>query len=886
MLKSNESLRNLRGVGLIDAQLLEARMLLSSLQIAREYQEPQFCLNRATHLCQLAQIAPTSQLKFDAVAQHALAKTLWDQGEVSTPIQMLRLLSSRTDLPDQDVSVSLVEILADLVSEQFASSDFLLKVGQSYKISEARLEKPDDIIRNYLFPAIKALNGKAEGTEAGRIFHSFATFCDRQLQNPDDLDEFARIENLRNRKEQEVLDLEKMVQKESGKQRDQMKAQYSKAKTWFKLDDEEYKRLRANREGFIQQALKNYLLALRACDAYTNDVLRFLALWLDQCDSPAANTTVEKYLPSVPSGKFAPLMNQLSSRVLDRDDNFQRLLFDLLFRICSDHPFHSLYQLFATSKSKGARGDEVATSRFTAATKIAEHVLKKGPNGALWVAVHNSSIAFVRLANERLSEKKVKAGSKVPLRDIGSGVKLEQTIDEAHTKIPPPTMKIELRADRDYSGIPTLVRFDSHFSVASGVSAPKIVTALASDGSRHKMLLKGGNDDLRQDSIMEQVFEQVSNLLKDHRETRQRKLGIRTYKVIPLTPNAGIIEFVKDTIPLHEYLLPAHQRYFPKDFKHTRCRKEISDAQSKPLAQRIQAYRNVCDHFHPVMRFFFMEHFPDPDKWFQKRLAYSRSTAAISILGHVLGLGDRHGHNILLDEQTGEVVHIDLGVAFEAGRVLPVPEVVPFRLTRDLVDGMGLTGVEGVFRRCCNFTLEALRHDQYSIMTILDVLRYDPLYSWSISPLRLAKMQLDQEAAAAAAAAPTDTNTDTNVTEGKAPVAEIPSKASAVSVVSGILGRKKNINEPSEADRALTVVAKKLGKSLSVDATVNELIQQATDEKNLACLYCGCELSRSPLIQCYIYFYRLHIIPVSYPSLFYTLLTPKQLQGPHMLEKG
>src|SRR5947207_8606108 len=82
------------------------------------------------------------------------------------------------------------------------------------------------------------------------------------------------------------------------------------------------------------------------------------------------------------------------------------------------------------------------------------------------------------------------------------------------------------------------------------------------------------------------------------------------------------------------------------------------------------------------------------------------------------------------------------------GRVLPVPEVVPFRLTRDLVDGMGITKTEGVFRRCCEFTLDALRQDSYSIMTILDVLRYDPLYSWSLSPLRVKKMQDTQEAAA------------------------------------------------------------------------------------------------------------------------------------------
>ena len=33
--------------------------------------------------------------------------------------------------------------------------------------------------------------------------------------------------------------------------------------------------------------------------------------------------------------------------------------------------------------------------------------------------------------------------------------------------------------------------------------------------------------------------------------------------------------------------------------------------------------------------------------------------------GYIIGLGDRHCTNILLDTRTAEVVHIDLGVAFE-----------------------------------------------------------------------------------------------------------------------------------------------------------------------------------------------------------------------------
>ena len=67
-------------------------------------------------------------------------------------------------------------------------------------------------------------------------------------------------------------------------------------------------------------------------------------------------------------------------------------------------------------------------------------------------------------------------------------------------------------------------------------------------------------------------------------------------------------------------------------------------------------------------------------------------------VGYILGLGDRHVMNILIDCAGGELVHIDLGIAFEQGRILNTPETVPFRLTRDIVDAMGVAGVEGVFR--------------------------------------------------------------------------------------------------------------------------------------------------------------------------------------------
>jgi len=81
------------------------------------------------------------------------------------------------------------------------------------------------------------------------------------------------------------------------------------------------------------------------------------------------------------------------------------------------------------------------------------------------------------------------------------------------------------------------------------------------------------------------------------------------------------------------------------------------------------------------------------------------------------------------------------GVAFEQGRLLPTPETIPFRLSRDVVDGMGACGVEGDFRRSCEMTLEVLRNNSEIILTILEVLLYDPLYMWTLSADRMQKVQ-------------------------------------------------------------------------------------------------------------------------------------------------
>ncbi|RZC85307.1 hypothetical protein C5167_041489, partial [Papaver somniferum] len=75
------------------------------------------------------------------------------------------------------------------------------------------------------------------------------------------------------------------------------------------------------------------------------------------------------------------------------------------------------------------------------------------------------------------------------------------------------------------------------------------------------------------------------------------------------------------------------------------------------------------------------------------------------MVGHIVGLGDRHGENILFDYATGDCVHVNFSCLFEKGLQLEKPELVPFRLTQNMIDGLGITGYEGSFLKVCEVTL-------------------------------------------------------------------------------------------------------------------------------------------------------------------------------------
>jgi ataxia telangiectasia mutated family protein len=232
---------------------------------------------------------------------------------------------------------------------------------------------------------------------------------------------------------------------------------------------------------------------------------------------------------------------------------------------------------------------------------------------------------------------------------------------------------------------------------------------------------------------MEQVFRLVNRVLSAN--PRTASLSLRTYRVIPLQPLAGVIEWIENATPIGDYLGSAHPRFRPQDIAPKEARgimkKEFERADSNPSSKHCVFVEEIQARFKPVFRHFFLESTYSIHQWYGKRLQYIKSAAVGSMIGYIVGLGDRHCQNIMIDQNSGELIHIDLNMIFEFGKTLRIPERVPFRLTRDLVDGMGFAGVEAGFTGKATSVMIVVRNKMDIMLMVMEAFKYDPLYRWS-----------------------------------------------------------------------------------------------------------------------------------------------------------
>ncbi|EIW79336.1 atypical PIKK FRAP protein kinase [Coniophora puteana RWD-64-598 SS2] len=406
---------------------------------------------------------------------------------------------------------------------------------------------------------------------------------------------------------------------------------------------------------------------------------------------------------------------------------------------------------------------------------------------------------------------------------------------------------LELAIPGTYQSGKPIVRissFATKLTVIASKQRPRRVSLKGSDGRDYQYLLKG-HEDLRQDERVMQLFSLVNTLLSVDTNSFKRRLNIQRYPVIPLAPNAGLLGWVQDSDTLHVLVRDYRDsRKVLLNIEYRLMLQMAPDYENLTLLQKVEVFEYALENTtgQDLYRVLWLKSV-NSEHWLERRATYSRSLAVNSMVGHILGLGDRHPSNLLLERATGKVVHIDFGDCFEvAMHREKFPEKIPFRLTRMLTHAMEISGIEGSFRHTCEITMQVLRANKESLMAVLEAFVYDPLINWRL-------MQADAEARKLE-----DIDTDPGRMADLARAAAYPQgpnrrlRADENDIFNEAIGEPGTRQEVRN-ERALTVynrVQHKLtgrdfdpNEVLSVGAQVDKLIIQATSLENLCQCFSG-----------------------------------------------
>ncbi|KAJ7469288.1 FAT domain-containing protein [Mycena galericulata] len=285
-----------------------------------------------------------------------------------------------------------------------------------------------------------------------------------------------------------------------------------------------------------------------------------------------------------------------------------------------------------------------------------------------------------------------------------------------------------------------IANFAPRLTVISSKQRPRRMALKGSDGRDYQYLLKG-HEDLRQDERVMQLFSLVNTLLSVDTNSFKRQLHIQRYPVIPLAPNVGLIGLIQESDTLHELVRDyRHSIKLLLNIEYRLMLQMAPDYENLPLLQKIEVFEYAMENTsgQDLYKILWLKS-TNSEHWLERRASYTRSLAVNSMVGHILGLGDRHPSNLMLERITGKVVHIDFGDCFEvAMHREKFPEKIPFRLTRMLTHAMEVSGIEGSFRKTCEISMQVLRDNNESLMAVLEAFVYDPLINWRL-------MQADAE---------------------------------------------------------------------------------------------------------------------------------------------
>ncbi|KAG8650536.1 hypothetical protein MANES_07G052645v8 [Manihot esculenta] len=280
------------------------------------------------------------------------------------------------------------------------------------------------------------------------------------------------------------------------------------------------------------------------------------------------------------------------------------------------------------------------------------------------------------------------------------------------------------------SPVVTIASFARQLVVMTSKQQPRKLTIHGSDGEDYAFLLKG-HEDLRQDE----------RVMQNSRKTSEKDLSIQRYSVIPLSPNSGLIGSVPYCDTLHQLIREyrdARKVCYGSQRDYLEPRAQVlsfaPDYDHLPLIAKVEVFEYALQNTegNDLARVLWLKS-RTSEVWLERRTNYTRSLAVMSMVGYLLGLGDRHPSNLMLHRFSGKILHIGFGDCFQASMNREkFPEKVAFRLTRMLVKAMEVSGIEGNFQSTCENVMQVLRTNKDSVMAMMEAFVHDPLMNWRL----------------------------------------------------------------------------------------------------------------------------------------------------------
>ncbi|KAF2673965.1 hypothetical protein BT63DRAFT_422071 [Microthyrium microscopicum] len=439
------------------------------------------------------------------------------------------------------------------------------------------------------------------------------------------------------------------------------------------------------------------------------------------------NSQIEKYLlKRTPSYITYTAFAQLLSRINNPHPQTSKLLAEIIVHVVQNHPRQSLWSLLSVSRSSS---DEKSRSGRQILSAVIQRPFESGSLKEL-----ARSAEF--LTECLLEVCQVGVDNKTAYVSLSKQLKFRRSLDDACGLVIPfrKTLQATLasvpgvHAMRKNTPFPhegiTINGFEDQVLVLSSLQKPRKLVIRGADGNTYPILCKP-KDDLRKDQRLMEFNLMIDRALKRDIDAAKRKLYIKTYAVTTLNDEHGVLEWVDGLKALRDIITGLLSRDGIRvDYNG------VKSMMDKALTNKLDGHTVFTDKvlpmYPPQLYKWFLETFLEPETWFDARLRYTRSCAVMSIVGSALGLGDRHGENISIEQGSGGVFHVDFNCLFEKGLTFDKPELVPFRLTHNMVDAFGVYGYEGPFRKAAETTQRILKQYEDTLMTIMESFIYDP----------------------------------------------------------------------------------------------------------------------------------------------------------------